>query len=695
MRRGCLRQTIQVSSSADVGVRNIQGIDDPALEAVVSLGDANRSTLGFLPRAGFLEAARSNSIIIAVNDEGVQGYCLFGRTAQFLRIVHLCVAGSHRGSGTARRLVEQVEALGEGLAGIRLKCRRDWPAAGLWPRLGFRAMSEVPGRSKRGSLLTIWWKSLAPSEDLFTLSAELEGEPLAVSMDSNVFSDLHCGDDDDRRQFAAPVALLSGDQQIQLLLPHCAVGEVNRALDTSRRRRLLAAQHTYRILDHSASAGEIRSQLLAGISQSELQADPSLQADAWLVAESVAAGCDVFLTRDENALRLFGPLALDLSGLAVMLPSELTDHVRRRHASADYRPANLAETGIVTVREVASRWSVAGLDTLLNREAGERKAAWRAILRETAGAAGQGVLVRSLAVAPDGQVAAAWARSRELSPEMDLRVPLLRVGSGSFDKTLARQILFSLRTDAVALGARGVVLDDPAPSNAVRQVLPAEGFIPTDGPSGQWCCIVLDACAPWGSLRGSPHLDGLVCQVDEMPGPVAAADLERRFWPLKISDAGLINYLVPIRGPFADDLLGHAPTLVPRDLTLGLSREHVYYRAPRSHPQAPARILWYSSGRDRQVVACSSLLEAFIGEPDSVHREFKRLGVWTRAQVRGAANGGKVGVLRFADTHVFDHPVSLDWMRSLSVEAATLPGQGPRQISGPLFEMIYVKGRHG
>lgn len=681
----------------DVKVRRVVGVEDPALWKVIELGDANRKTLGFLPRAGFVEAADRNSIIVAESVDEVVGYCLYDGSGQFIRIVHLCVDRQHRGGGVARLLVSEVEASSLQAYGIRLKCRRDWPAAGLWPVLGFRPMNEVAGRSRAGHPLTIWWKPLAAPPDLLSPFEEPADEPLRVSLDSNVFSDLHCEDDQQRHRLAAPLALLSGDQRVRLTLPHCAVHEVNQTPDEARRRHLLNAQHSYEVLPHSNDARAVSESLIASLAEGTLDVDPSLRSDAWLVAESIVAKCDVLVTRDESAIQQLGPVALDRYDLAMMLPSELGDHVRRREASGDYRPVNLAETGVSAERVVTRYWSVAQLDRLLNREDGERKAKFRERLRTVAEAPLEKTQ-RFVAVAPDGAVVAAWAFSREpSSPRAALRVPLLRVAPGPFAHTLARQILFSLRKRADDQEAFHIVLDDPLPSADVKQAFPAEGFVERPlGGRAAWVCTVINEAAPWASiapvLTDADHRKPLASEQLTLE---ATSELERRFWPLKITDAPLPTYLIPIRGPFADELLGHAPTLIPRDTALGLSRENVYYRAPSGQPSAPARILWYSSRRDRQVVACSRLVEAVIGEPDALHREFKHLGVWKRSQVRAAARGGRVGAIRFTDTELLPHPVTLEWIRGLSDEGARLPSQGPRRISVQLFTEIYRKGRRG
>lgn len=467
--------------AADLGIRRIQSADDPALGAVIGLGDSNRKSLGFLPQAGYIEAAGSQSIVVAMTRGDLCGYCLFQRSGQFVRIVHLCVSSQHRGIGVARRLVHEVETLNPDASGVRLKCRRDWPAAGLWPVLGFQPMNEVPGRSRAGHPLTIWWKPLNSSPDLFSAIEETDGVPATVALDSNVFSDLHCEDDPERRRLAAPVALMSGDQRIRLVVPHCAIDEVNQIPDPRRRRRLLHAQHRYaKVLEHSADAERIRAELQRRIDPAVLAADGSLLKDIWLVAESIAAECEVFLTRDESAIQHLGPLALDTFGLAMMLPSELPDHVRRKEAGGDYAPGDLAYTGIATQRDVTRFWSVDGLDQLLNRDAGERKVAFRERLREIAEQAGQGRLTRFVAVSPDGGVVGAWAYTHSSNQhDAAAHLPLLRVTSGPLARTLARQILFAVRSDSSRAGE--VVLTDPTPSPEVVQVLAAECFAKEKG----------------------------------------------------------------------------------------------------------------------------------------------------------------------------------------------------------------------
>ena len=119
----------------------------------------------------------------------------------------------------------------------------------------------------------------------------------------------------------------------------------------------------------------------------------------------------------------------------------------------------------------------------------------------------------------------------------------------------------------------------------------------------------------------------------------------------------------------------------------------MYYRSHRGMPVAPGRILWYSSGRDREVVACSRLVEAMVGAPERLYREFKRFGVWDLSQVQQTPRRPTVGVLRFADTAIFERPLALARLRSLRMHVATLPSQGPVKIPAALFGALYREGR--
>ena len=122
--------------------------DSPHYGRVVELGDANSSTLGFLPYEAIKLAAAEGRVLAFVEDGKVKGYALFGKRVKTgnISLTHLCVDRSARGQGIARQLVEGIVERHSHRAGIRLSCRKDYEADAMWPHLGFRRLGEKPGR---------------------------------------------------------------------------------------------------------------------------------------------------------------------------------------------------------------------------------------------------------------------------------------------------------------------------------------------------------------------------------------------------------------------------------------------------------------------------------------------------------------------------------------------------------------------
>jgi hypothetical protein len=181
---------------------------------------------------------------------------------------------------------------------------------------------------------------------------------------------------------------------------------------------------------------------------------------------------------------------------------------------------------------------------------------------------------------------------------------------------------------------------------------------------------------------------------------VAAAELERIWWPAKITDSGLPTYLVPIQQAFSVDLLG-VPHAFVRDDALGLAREHVYYRSPKGpRIQAPARLLWYISGSgpgvayQPGVVACSQLDSVDTGTPDELHSRYRHLGVWDLGKILQASRDDQVQALRFTNTEQLAH-IPLPRLRRIAAAHGHRAGhpQGPQRLSADLFAALYREGR--
>lgn len=116
------------------------------LEKVMKLGKENADTLGFLPKGAFIKYARDNQLLAALDQKQfVIGYLLYAVSVKkgLAYIVHLCVRQSHWGRGVAKVLFEKLKIVTRNkFSGIRVRCRRDYKACAVWPKLGFVAVYE-------------------------------------------------------------------------------------------------------------------------------------------------------------------------------------------------------------------------------------------------------------------------------------------------------------------------------------------------------------------------------------------------------------------------------------------------------------------------------------------------------------------------------------------------------------------------
>lgn len=663
---------------------------DAIFDQLVNLGDRNNKTLGFLPYAGFRVAALEGRIAVALNaDESVLGYCLFDLPRNVVRIVQLCVSSSARGGNLARELVEAVSARHADRLGLVLKCRADWPADKMWPKLGFTAQTQVPGRSKQQHPLTVWWRSNGHT-DLFTLlAAQRVGRNAAV--DSNVYSDLHSAKLRHGAKHTAVLADFIADDQLRLFLLPSLEEEIYATGDPVERTRFLNAKLHYARAAQAATAETVE-WLLSDIPPRAMAKDESLRRDAKYVAEAHANDIDLFITRDEGALKFLSQKAA-LLGVEVLHPTAVPTYLDVERASTAYQSAQLQNTDF-TVGRLDRELTTEEVNRLLDRPGGERLTEFRALLSELAGRSTSDV-DRQVLFDGAGHLWAVWATRRSGA----LEVPLLRIASGPLQQTLAAQLSKVLRDAANSNKKTVIRATDPHLQRGVVAALIADGYY---AEGGNLIALTLPIIGTWDDAAAAAREatgsngEGALTRLFEPsfnPSVTQTAEIERILFPVKILGQGLPNYLVPIKRPFATQLLGYPASLMSRPSALGLSREHVYYGSRRGPLTPPGRILWYVSGKtDPSVVASSNLVEVREDTPERLHRLHSRLGVWSRSDVERAARRGRAVALRFTGTEVFPRPVGLDRMRAMAGVGQRLLLRSAITLDEHLYERIYREG---
>lgn len=663
----------------------------------VALGNLNKRTLGFLPHKAYDQAAAAGTLLAFVEHGQVVAYALYSLPRQVVRLTHLCVSAEARGQGLARLLIDAISERHEDRFGITLKCRNDYEANTIWPRLQFEKQGEVPGRSRQRYPLSIWWRDHGHPA-LFSAAESLG--LVRVMLDLNVFADLESSyQRSEQRESGA----LTGDwlaDQVDLVVSGELEVEISRHPDPAEREAQLRAARKYltvrtqaRALD--AAAAQITDLMLTS-NGTDLSADPGDVSDVRHLAAAWLTGTTVIATRDQRFIEWSAAVA-DTTGVRVMRPSDVVLQLDELARAQEYRPAQLEDTQY-ELTAVRSRQEDDVLPFMLDSK-GERKSGYQAMIR---GLLADGPRWNRLILRDPRREPVAFLVAG--IDDVQLAVPVLRVRSHQLAETVIRQLLFYLRKQACAAGRNIIQITDPVLSDPVSRAIREEGFVRDQG---GWVGFTVQACgtavAVDARLSGAASAAGL--QVSALTGGLSAAiaaDLERTLWPAKIIDSGLPSFLIPIRPEYSAGLFGVPETLMPRSSTLGLSREHVYYRSPRPRVvTAPARLLWYASGARRDsgvaaVVACSRLEEVIAGRPAELHQRFRHLGVWQQAQVTGVAKDGTALALRFADTEVFPHRVTLRRLRELASDfrqPVTL--RSAVRISSPLFAAVYQEGLSG
>lgn len=667
------------------------------LAAVIALAKAAKSTVGFLPDSAFKERAHRGTLLVAASEDRVIGYLLHDLPRDEIKVVQLVVDPGHRGVGAARRLVEEVADRHSARRGISLSCRNDYPAHSLWPRLGFAPMGERPGKSLEGKPLTRWWKSFG-HVDLLTLVADADERPSAL-LDSCVFFDVVSD--------APPV--VAEQLRSDWLGDHVHIGisaevhvEISKGNDQALRDRQYRAAQAIPLLDPAESKWR---PILDAIRECQPAAGESDENDLRQVARAIAAEARWLVTTDARLRTRYAELAEGLGDLRIMSPAEFLRDVDKLARGETYRPIELAGTTVL-VRE-ADASSVGGLaPRFVNHADGETISRFR---DQIATLASQPLRHHVRLIEVNGEPRAVV--SLQEANGSVLEVPVVRVVGGRAARVLSRHLLGMLRSEARQRGLGVVRISDEFASRSIREALSDEGFL-VEGPGAVAAVVegvgsradlsaALDLLPLTSAERGRL---GFVADLADTPAGAAIAELW--FAPFRVVGAGLRNFVVPIKASWAAPLfdVGLADAqLFPRDWELGLRRELAYYRSPRNGGgiAAPARILWYVTGAQREhgvraIRAVSSLDEVVRRPVEQLWYRYRRLGVYERADIERAGTNGVAMALRFSNTELLQHPVSLDDYRKLVTgdpKSSSVVLQSPQSVDEHVFVNVVSQGR--
>lgn len=678
------------------------GDDKVLFEEVYQLYRAHNQTLGFMPRGAFEDRAAAGTLMVALDSEGsLTGYLLYDLPLRHIVIRHLCIDISRRGSGVARALIAELKSRHPEREGITARCRNDFAAHRLWPRLDFEPLNERPGRGSEGLLLTRWWLDFG-HPNLFSTFAE-QGQRFLVAIDTDVFIDLI----EDRPGSVESNGLISDwvVDVAELVITKSVVQDIHNNTDSTVRFQRRAQLTDFRRVDAATDNWEeAEAQIVEKLGGAIMTEHDRL--DVQHVARAAAAHVGYFASRDENLLRRIRGPAWELFQLKVGSPTELLAELWGQVAGP-YTPAMIENTNfrleIPTPDEDDELYEV-----FSNRGGGERKWEFSQGLKMSRADPQR----RELRVLRSSGGSAVALIARTNAGER-IQVNLLRV-AGSNASTIGRQVAHVLRDYAISVRATTIVISDPNMSSQLSEGLAAEGFVEV---GKQWWSVVLDVHA------GATEIADVIDRMGDMPAEIGTGlvidklrsedvtasdviELERRFSPLKVAGTTLPTYVVPIKPVWAEQLFDtdlSSTTLFSRHDGLGISREHVYYSgAARGEFGPPARILWYVSTDPQRagtgaVRATSKVEEVVVGRPLDLFRRFSRLGVYQREQVlQMGLKRGRLMAIRFSDTEAFEYPIEHKEFREIvKMCGHNVVLRSPQRLPDDVFDIAYERGMHG
>ncbi len=686
------------------------------MEDVRRLWRSNSDQLGFYPNGAFLDRARSKEIIVALKDGVCCGYLLYYKTERRkIRLTHLCVEEAHRGQGLARRLIESLRIQFKDYVGIGLHCRRDFPAWSSWPKLGFVALGEKPGRGRDGGALTEFWMS-NPHATLLGFLRPSDDERVDVVIDANVFFDL----DDPTRNGAEESQGLVADW-LQPLIRLCVtdelLNEIHRQEDPTRRAERLRAARKFEFLECATDdfqAVEVDVRNLVGKPRNARD-----EADVRQVARAIASKAALFVTRDEGLLG-HADTFYSKYGLSVVRPSELIGRFEELRNEPAYQQERLAGTRIGKAR--LSRPTEGLASTFQDPKGDEKKHRLGQRLNTYfSDPEKYNCFLIADASRSHGQASPMALYVLERISDHALRIPLFRLSPAvrrtRMANTLFRTLLAGIVEHACQTSTMVVIFEetraDPAWANSLRD----SGFVQM-GPA--WAKMSFRLVATPDriaqAIRSTLSEAKLSCEGLEQAAcilakpsirsePVAAWEVEHILWPAKILGCDIPSFIVPIRPCWATDLFDSGlalGTLFGADTDLALNPESVYYRSARNGPSRSfGRLIWYISQdkkdpRTKRIRACSRLSGVVTGPATDVYREFRRLGVYAWKDVLVTAKGdpqGQIMALRFDDTERFAHPLKWDDFQDvLGRHGKRTNVQSPVEIPEAALVELYRRG---
>lgn len=646
-------------------IRPITDISSNEFKKVIKLSDKNTKTLGFLPYSAFEKYALQKQLIGAFekNSNELLGYLLYRISHNRITIIHLCIDETKRKNKIAKKLVDYLKKKTKKYQGIRLSCRNDYDIDNLWKSFNFIPITEKTGRSKKKSLLTVWWFS-HNHNDLFTLESERERQNKIIAViDTNIFIDII--------NTREPESLaLNGDWVMSEVTIHYTKEiyiEISQANDLGIREATRNQLSHFELLPSEDE--EEFEKILSELEQEIPVKNENDKSDLRHIAYSISGDAQFFITRDSDVLNKKS--IFKKHGLTVCRPSEFITQLDENIQVSKYKPQSLIGTNINSTRLTAT--NIDDYTTLFLKPF-EKKNSFQQIIRKALSDPNK----FELTTVSKNQTLLAFVIF-DRTVENKLKIPIFRFLKSDLKTTLIKHLLFKLVLTATNEERTFIEITEQYLDDDLKNAIQEARFVEIDN---AWHKMNIKGILETGNLNSrfnqEPNAEKILSKINDRLLNNSSVDsdfikkysYERYFSPLKIKDLEIPTYIVPIKPHWAEQLFNDKSketlAFYEPEYELLLNRENVYYRSAKPKIiTAPARILWYSSENPTtrakgSVIATSYVDEVFIDTPKKLFKQFEKLGIYKWDEVSETA--GKKNELMafiFSDTELFKNPISL------------------------------------
>lgn len=673
------------------------------LDKVKNLWRKNSSTLGFFPDGAFREYANKKQILVGLKaEQELFGYLIYRTSKMKVGIVHLCIDPKYRGEGLTKEFIDFLKELTLDYQGIFLRCRRDFLANDVWPKLGFVPIDENIGKSIEGKPLCYWWYDYGHP----TLFSEIKDDRKVAVLDANVFFDITEETDSNAEVNALLLDFVQGE--IKLCLTAEIYNEINRNKELRKRETTRDKIYQFDILTGDPfDINRIQNELNNIMPKPKTPSDVS---DRIQLSHAILKNASFFVTRDKKLLN-HTDILFKKYGIRVIRPSTLIIHIDEMLRESEYQPVRLAGSSI-KLRRISFEL-VENLINIFWESSFENKTSFKQKLTSILAAP----MLNDTFIIEDIDNNPLALYSIHKYDELIIEISLLRILKDSFSSTLARHILNHIVVKSMKLSFKIVRIIDSNLSEDFLKVLPQHGFIQD---SHYWIKICLEGIYKQSNLieifqglgkQVTEHrvlFDHFIEKIKVQSCSELFYETERMFWPLKICEVDIPVYIIPIKFAWAMQLFDEElanRSLFGVEASLALNVENAYYTSRCfNFFKPPARIIWYVSENKNNLGtkclrACSVLTEVIIDKPKELFRKYQRYGVFEWTHVFELAKKDKeqnIMGFQFSNTEQFKYPVNWKKIQTvLDEEGIKSTFQTITRISHSCFLKLYELGTKG